>query len=126
MYNYYVVQRGDTLYSIANMFNTTVYQLRLINNFLNNKVLEIGEVLLVPTNNISSNQNMSNMIPNNNENLFDNYVVEKGDSIYSISSKYDVSSNVLMYLNGLNNSFLRPGQVLIVPKRQVSVFITRE
>ena len=31
-----------------------------------------------------------------------------------------------MYINGMNNSFIRPGQIIKVPKRDVSLFLTRE
>ena len=46
-YNIYTVKKGDTLYSIARMFNTTVTNLQTINN-LSTSILTIGQQLLVP------------------------------------------------------------------------------
>ena len=46
-YNTYTVQKGDTLYSIARRFNTTVADLLAINNNLNS-ILQIGELIKIP------------------------------------------------------------------------------
>lgn len=44
----YTVQRGDTLYSIAKKFNTSVSELQRLNN-LTNTTLTIGQNLKIPT-----------------------------------------------------------------------------
>ena len=72
--NTYEVKKGDTLYSIANKYNTTVDKLKDINN-LNDNTLSIGQILYI----------------NNDNNIFDNYIVKKGDTLYSIANKYKIS-----------------------------------
>ena len=42
----YVVKAGDTLYSIAREFNTTVDEIKKLNNLTNNN-LSIGQILIV-------------------------------------------------------------------------------
>ena len=42
------------------------------------------------------------------------YTVLKGDTLYSISKKYDITVKELQELNGLNDSALNIGQVLVV------------
>lgn len=43
----YVVQRGDTLFEIAQRFNTTVDAIRQANNLVGNRI-DVGQVLLIP------------------------------------------------------------------------------
>ena len=108
MYSYYVIKKGDTLYSIASRFNTTVAELRNLNNLSPNKTLMPGEVITVPVNQDMMGQN--NNIGNNND-LFTTYTVQRGDNLYSIAEKYNISPNTLMMINGINSIMvLTPGQ----------------
>lgn len=43
------------------------------------------------------------------------YVVKKGDSLYTIAKKYNVSVDDLLKANGLSSALIYPNQVLIVP-----------
>ena len=43
----YIVVSGDTLYSIARKYNTTVDTIKSLNNLTNN-ILSIGQVLKIP------------------------------------------------------------------------------
>ncbi len=47
----YTVQRGDTLYSIASRYNTSVQIIRELNN-LNSDLLQINQILLLPKENV--------------------------------------------------------------------------
>ena len=97
---YYIVQSGDTLWSIARKFNISVDKLKDINNLKSN-IISIGQRLLV-------SENMSN-----NDNY---YVVKKGDTLYSISKKFNIGVNELKELNNLSNDLLSVGQSLIINK----------
>lgn len=44
--NYYTVQKGDSLYSIANKFNTSVSEIKSLNN-LSSNLLYIGQILKI-------------------------------------------------------------------------------
>ena len=70
--NTYVVQKGDSLYSIANKLGTTVSELKKENNLTTN-TLQIGEVLRIPTKEIYEGE----------ENV---YIVQKGDTLYSVAT----------------------------------------
>ncbi len=49
---------------------------------------------------------------------FINYTVAKGDTLFNISQKFNISWNTLATLNNLKSPFyLKPGQVLKVPKQ---------
>ena len=94
----YTVKPGDTLYSIARRFNTSVDELIRLNN-LNSTILSIGQVLLITE-------------TNNNENT---YTVSRGDTLYSIAKKYGVTVEDIVRANNLTSITLSIGQVLIIP-----------
>ncbi len=48
---------------------------------------------------------------------FTNYTVQKGDTLFNISQKFNISWTTLASLNNLKSPFyLKPGQVIKVPK----------
>ena len=97
----YTVQKGDTLYSIAQKFNTTVDELKKINNLTSN-TLSIGQILKVKE------------TPDNENNL-NYYTVQKGDSLYSIAKKFKVNLNDLIKANNLLNTTIKVGDKLLIP-----------
>ena len=103
----YTVQKGDTLYGIANKLGTTVSELKGVNN-LTSDVLSIGQVLKVPN---SSNEETSNTIT---------YTVKSGDSLYSIAKNYDVTVDAIKKENNLTSNLLSIGQVLKIPTTSVT------
>jgi len=53
----------------------------------------------------------------NSDIQFVNYTVAKGDTLFNISQKYNISWTTLATLNNLKSPFaLKPGQVLKIPK----------
>ena len=102
--NTYTVKSGDSLWSIANRFHTTVPELKTLNN-LNTNTLQIGQILKLPINNGNTNINQEST-----------YIVKSGDSLWSIARKYDISVSELQNLNNLTSTTLQVGQVLKVPQ----------
>lgn len=96
---YYTVKRGDTLYSIANKFNTTVQTIKNLNNLTSNN-LQIGQVLLVT----------EKVYPD-----VSTYIVEKGDTLYSIATKFSTTVQAIKTLNNLTTNTLLPGQQIYIP-----------
>lgn len=47
------------------------------------------------------------------------YVVKKGDTLWSISRRYDTTVEILKKLNGLNSDLLQIGQILKVPNNDI-------
>ena len=100
----YIVQKGDTLYSIARKFNTTVNELVDLNNLTNT--------------NLSINQEIK--IPQKEEQQdYDTYIIKDGDSLYSIANKYNISVNDLIDFNALPTTVLTVGEVIRIPKEKV-------
>lgn len=93
----YTVQKGDNLYSIANKYNTTVNEIKSLNNLTSNN-LSIGQQLRIPTN---ASGNIT-------------YTVQKGDNLYSIARKYNTTVNEIKRKNNLTSNNLSIGQQLII------------
>lgn len=102
--NYYVVKKGDSLWSIARANGLTVDELKSLNN-LSSNVLHVGDTLLI---------NSANSTDNDGNDTY--YVVKSGDTLWSIAKKYNLSVNELKLLNNLSSNVLSVGQRLIVGK----------
>lgn len=102
----YVVVSGDTLSAIALRFGTTVSELVALNNITNPNLIYPGEVLKVPTSisvksGATSNQHLST------------YIVQSGDNLSEIASKFGTTVQYLARINGIRNpNLIYPGEVL--------------
>ena len=103
----YTVQRGDTLWSISKKFNTSVNDLKKVNN-LNSNALYVGQTLKVPGYYTAEDTNIT-------------YVVKKGDTLYSISRIYGVPIDTLRRYNNLNSDFLTVGQEISIPSSETII-----
>ena len=101
-HEYYTVNKGDTLYSIAKRYGTSVSALKEINNLSSNN-LSVGQKLKI-ANNTSDD-------PNN----INTYVVKAGDNLYKIARENNVSVSEIKSLNNLNSDSLSIGQILKIP-----------
>ena len=100
----YVVKKGDTLYSIARKYNTSVDNLKSINNITTDS-LAIGQIIKLPSTSSTAS---------------DTYIVKKGDSLYSIARTYNTSVDKLKEINNLTSNALAIGQVLKLPSSNAS------
>ncbi len=101
-YEAYTVADGDSLFGIARIYNTTVAQLRALNGIEGGLDLTVGRVILVPR---------------VDETLLERYVVQAGDSLYTIARRYGVGLSALQALNQLADvRDIKVDQVIFVPK----------
>jgi LysM repeat protein len=107
----YLVKKGDTLYSIAKKYKTTVNKLKKINNLSNNTIFP-GQILKIPVFETNVFESSKNSI--NEEKQITYYIVKKGDTLYKISKKYGISIKKLKELNHLKTTKIKPGQKLII------------
>ena len=113
--NIYIVQRGDTLFSIANKFNITVDALKKANNLTSNALI-VGNELFIPN-------EVSNSSEDEEMDMYLNYKVVAGDSLYSIARKYETTVDVLKDINNLENTNLTIGQIIKIPTSTTSIDI---
>ena len=100
--NVYIVKKGDSLYKIAQNYDTTVSEIMKLNN-LTSTSLSIGQLLEIPK------------VINTNT-----YIVKKGDNLYKIAQSYDTTVDELINLNNLSNTSLSIGQVLKLPDSNIN------
>jgi len=100
----YTVKRGDSLYRIASIFNTTVEKIKKENN-LSSNTLSIGQKLI-----IHSGKPEGAII----------YTVNQGETPFEIARKFGMDIYTLLALNGLTlKSKIYTGQkLLVIPKSQ--------
>lgn len=119
----HTVAAGETLYSIARKYQLSVSDLRNFNN-LSTATLEIGQVLNLGSANKkevvekieSEKEDQLEPTTTTNNNKEEIHRVVSGETLYSISRKYDVSIQDLKVLNNLAGNSVDIGQELIIKK----------
>ena len=99
----YTVKKGDTLYGIARKYNTTVDEIMNLNYFKNTNITP-GDIIRIPE--IYTKEEEIYM-PN-----YINYIVKKGDTLYSIANNYGIDVNMIIKDNALITNNLEVGQLL--------------
>lgn len=112
MYEKYRLKYGETLNDVAKKFNTNENFIKEINNIYFNDMIRQG---------------MDIIVPKNNDNYYNTYVIETGDSLYKIARKYNINPELLASINGLDeDDFIYPGQEILIPRSGFSYYITKE
>ncbi len=94
----YIIKRGDSLYKIGKKFGIS-YKIIKDFNHLKSNFLKLGQKLIIPS-----------IRPR-----FTKYTIKKGDTLSLISKKFKVKIKKIMKANNLKNSFLRPGDKIVIP-----------
>ena len=114
----YTVEVGDNLYDIAEKFGTTVDKIKKDNDLKSN-TLTVGTMLIIDDKKkISSIEECYGLdfdVP-----LSSTYVVQSGDSLYSIAKKFGTTADKIKQLNNLNNNILSVGQEIVIPSVALS------
>jgi LysM repeat protein len=136
--NVYVVQPGDTMFRIANRYNTTVAALAQLNGIVNPNIIRVGQRLVVPVPGgtqpatpvpppptltgptpilvtPTSGLPPATLVPPTPAPAT-TYTVQPGDNLYRISLRFGVTMRALVQANGIvdaNRIFV--GQRLTIP-----------
>lgn len=111
--NYYVVAKGDYLFSIAKKHNISVAKLKEWNAIIDNNV-KVGTQLIISEAETKSEESKPKTEFKNIE-----HIVEKGEYLGTIARKYKASINDLLEWNSLSDSNIKLGDKLIVGKEEV-------
>ncbi|KUJ91766.1 MAG: peptidoglycan-binding domain 1 protein [Thermoanaerobacter thermocopriae] len=97
----YVVQPGNTVFSIAKKFNTSVDAIITRNNIINPSLIYPGQRLIIPVQGSY-------------------YTVQPGDTLYLIAQKFNVPYEAIIYTNNLTYPYtIYPGQKLFIPGAKI-------
>ncbi len=101
----YTVRKGDTLFSIASRFGSSVKAIEEANHLIppvtDPSLIFPGNVLVVPS--LSESERVS-------------YVVKAGDTVSGIASRFSTFTDLVSGINKLNKpNFIVPDQQLLVP-----------
>ncbi|WML27348.1 LysM peptidoglycan-binding domain-containing protein [Neobacillus sp. OS1-33] len=95
----HTVKNGESLWSIAQKYGTTINSIASANNINPTGALWVGQELIIPAKSQGRN-----------------YTVQSGDSLWKIAQKFGVSVAALAKLNNMStNSYLYVGQKLTIP-----------
>jgi cell wall-associated NlpC family hydrolase len=121
----YTVKPGDTLYGISKSLGLSVEALKKA-NALEEESIKPKQVLTVPSRagneaadvagKHQASKKLSASTAKRTPRETDSYVVQKGDTLNSISKKVGLSTKEIMNRNGLHTSGLKIGQILLLPR----------
>ena len=110
---YYTVKAGDTLYGISRKFGMSLSQLISVNGISASSLIVPGQTLRVAGGATTSTVVKTNATSSRTSG--GNYLVQPGDTLYSIARRSGMSLNSLLTLNGLSqSSVIYPGQSLTI------------
>ncbi|WP_432663677.1 LysM peptidoglycan-binding domain-containing protein [Wukongibacter baidiensis] len=99
---YYYIQPGDTLYALAEKYNTTVRDILIANPMIDPYRLFIGQIICIPEKEIRCPEGFT-------------YEVQVGDYYWKIATKYNFSYEEFKKANKNYNDILTPGQTICIP-----------
>jgi len=103
----HTVQWGDTLYSLAARYDTTVEAISALNNIGSPDELQAGQQIKIPQAGVI-------VQPQPGESV--EYVVQAGDDLNLIATKFGVTVSAITQANGITNpDFIFVGQKLVIP-----------
>jgi murein DD-endopeptidase MepM/ murein hydrolase activator NlpD len=113
----YVVQEKDTIYGISKKFNISTSKIIEDNGLSSSGVIKIGQKLKLNQNPSQKNNSTDQLKADEQQSKgFSNYKIAQGDTLYSLSKKYNVKISDIQKINNFNDSFLlKIGYVIKIP-----------
>ena len=111
----YIVQKGDSLSKIASKHGVNLSILMEANGLNRKSVIKVGQKLAIPAASAQPKAQPAAAQENSGSSEVVTYVVQKGDNLSKIASKYHTSVAAIMELNGMTKSSINAGKTLKIP-----------
>ncbi len=107
----YIVKRGDVLGSIADKHNVGLSELKNWNGIRKNSIRQ-GQKLIIYKKGtaIAKSSSSQNTSASSTKNTPAYHYVKQGDTLWTISKKYDLTIDQIKKLNNLKDGNIKPGQ----------------
>ncbi len=111
---YHEVKSGETLYAISHIYGSNIYDLKVWNNLTDNSI-SVGQKLIVaktgtkPTKQAPETKKKKKEVKVSDSEF---HVVQAGETLFSLSKKYEMSVDEIKELNDLTDNSLSVGQSL--------------
>jgi len=117
------VKSGDTLLALSKRYGVRVQDIRSLNSIRNTRAIQIGTNLIIPLNpDANGSKALSELKDDYKRSRRTYYTVRSGDSLWTISRKFNVSEKQLRVWNRLGwSNVIRPGQRLVVSAKGAPV-----
>ncbi|MGL4986362.1 MAG: LysM peptidoglycan-binding domain-containing protein [Treponemataceae bacterium] len=129
----YIIKKGETLYSIARRYNTTVDEICRLNNITDQTKIAVDQVIHIPVNTTSEiatvpqhvGRSVVEQDPQINV-ILSEYTIKKGDTLFSLARKNGIKLDTLRSANEMNEqSVLKVGQRILIPNSDAYIAIKK-
>ncbi|NMA03550.1 MAG: LysM peptidoglycan-binding domain-containing protein, partial [Clostridiales bacterium] len=105
----YTIKAGDTFFTLAQRFNTTVAAIQRANPNVDPNRLQIGQVICIP----GTEPTPPGKCPSGTS----EYTIKSGDTFFTLAKRFNTTVEAIQRANpGVNPNNLQIGQVICIPK----------
>jgi len=119
----HIVKKGESLWSIARRYGISIKKIKKDNNLKTN-ILKPGQKLVIKKKVckiiIKKPEIIKKEVKTSKRKFIILYKVKKGDSLWSIAKRFNVSIKLIKKINNLKSNYLKVGQILKIPTYKVN------
>lgn len=126
----HILQKGENLSELAKKYKVSVKELIRLNKIKNTKAMRAGKAVLIPDSKqtskipvsalpqkIKSKPDLKASAPKNSSVKIVKYKILKGDTIWTLSKRFNASTKEIKTLNKLKENKVKIGKTLFIPSK---------